>query len=85
MSNWDSKYKWDFPLAGSSDDVGFNDAGIGMFKSQPYPSLAKEIIQNVLDARGEKVSESEPVKVKFSRIEIDRDDIPGGGTNLRKQ
>lgn len=78
MSNWDSKYKWDFPLAGSSDDVGFNDAGIGMFKSQPYPSLAKEIIQNVLDARGEKVSESEPVKVKFSRIEIDRDDIPGG-------
>lgn len=77
MEKWNSKYEWDFPLAGSGDDVGYNEAGIGMFKSQPYPSLAKEIIQNVLDARGTKISGEEPVVVKFSRIEVDRDDIPG--------
>lgn len=77
MSSWNPDYKWDFPMAGSGDDVGFNEAGIGMFKSQPYPSLAKEIIQNVLDARGTTISEDMPVKVKFSRTEIDRDDVPG--------
>lgn len=77
MSNWSPDYKWDFPKAGSGDDVGFNEAGIGMFKSQPYPSLAKEIIQNVLDARGRTISDETPVKVKFSRMEIDRDDVPG--------
>ena len=77
MNKWNSKYKWDFPLAYSGDDVGYNEAGIGMFKSQPYPSLAKEIIQNVLDARSTKISNDDPVIVKFSRIEMGRDDIPG--------
>jgi len=74
---WNADYQWDFPLAGSGDDVGFNETGIGMFKSQPYPSLAKEIIQNVLDARGTSVSDDEPVKVTFTSMEIDKDDIPG--------
>lgn len=77
MNNWNSKYGWDFPPAFSGDDVGYNEAGIGMFKSQPYPSLAKEILQNSLDARGTKVSKDQPVRVKFSRIEISADDIPG--------
>lgn len=77
MNNWSSKYRWDFPLASSGDDVGFNEAGIGIFKSQPYPSLAKEILQNSLDARGTNVTKDQPVRVKFSRIEISTDDIPG--------
>ena len=77
MSKWKPEYRWDFPLDGSGDDVGFNEAGIGMFKSQLYPSLAKEIIQNSLDARSDNVSEDQPVKVKFSLIEVARDDIPG--------
>lgn len=76
MNKWNPEYRWDFPLAGSGDDVGFNEAGIGMFKSQPYPSLAKEIIQNSLDARSDNIPEDQPVKVKFSLIEVTRDDIP---------
>ena len=77
MGGWNTKYRWDFPLAGSGDDVGFNETGIGMFKSQPYPSLAKEIIQNVLDARGNYIPEDQPVEVKFTLMEIDKNDIPG--------
>jgi hypothetical protein len=77
MNKWNSECKWDFPLAGSGDDVGFNEAGIGMFKSQPYLSLAKEILQNSLDARAENVPAGLPVRVKFSRIEVSVNDIPG--------
>lgn len=77
MSKWNSECRWDYPLAGSGDDVGFNEAGIGMFKSQPYLSLAKEILQNSLDARGKNVPDGQPVRVKFSRIEVSVDDIPG--------
>lgn len=77
MSNWNSKYKWDFPLRYSGEDVGVNDSGFRMFKSQPYHSLAKEILQNSLDAHNDELPQNKPVKVKFSYVEISRDDIPG--------
>lgn len=77
MSNWNEKYTWAFPLAGSSEDQGFNHPGIDMFASVPYVGVTKEIIQNVLDARDKSLSPELPVKVCFEAIEIDVDDIPG--------
>lgn len=35
----------DFSDLGSSDKVGVNESGIGIFKRQPYKGLAKEILQ----------------------------------------
>ena len=77
MSNWNEKYTWAFPLAGSSEDQGFNHPGIDMFASMPYVGVTKEIIQNVLDARDKSLPSEIPVKVCFEAIEIDVDDIPG--------
>lgn len=76
MFHWDSKYKWVFSDLGGSDKVGVNDAGIGIFKRQPYKGLAKEICQNVTDAKNKDLPKDTPVKVRFELIYIDRDDIP---------
>ena len=77
MSNWNEKYTWAFPLAGTSEDQGFNHPGIDMFASMPYVGVTKEIIQNVLDARDKTLPQEVPVKVAFEAMEIDVDDIPG--------
>ena len=77
MSNWNEKYTWAFPLAGTSEDQGFNHPGIDMFASMPYVGVTKEIIQNVLDARDQTLPQEVPVKVVFEAMEIDIDDIPG--------
>lgn len=77
MFKWDDKYQWVFSDLGAADMVGVNEAGIGIFKRQPYKGLAKEILQNVLDAKDETLGEDIPVKAKFELIYVDRDDIPG--------
>ncbi len=41
---WNEKYKWCFSPLGTGDKVGVNNAGIGIFKKQPYIGLAKEIL-----------------------------------------
>jgi len=76
MFLWNSNYKWIFSNLGAADKVGVNDAGIGIFKRQPYKGLAKEILQNVTDAKDDSLPESIPVKARFELIYIDRDDIP---------
>lgn len=76
MFAWQEKYRWIFSELGAADKVGVNDAGIGIFKRQPYKGLAKEILQNVTDAKDDNLPESVPVKAKFELIYVDRDDIP---------
>ena len=76
MFKWREKYKWIFSDLGASDGVGINDSGIGIFKRQPYKGLAKEILQNVTDAKDISLGNDVPVKAKFELIYIDRDDIP---------
>ena len=49
MFKWKNNYKWIFSELGADDKVGVNDAGIGIFKRQPYKGLAKEILQNDLE------------------------------------
>lgn len=76
MFFWKNNYKWIFSDLGAADKVGVNDAGIGIFKRQPYKGLAKEILQNVTDAKDDSLPEEIPVKARFELIYIDRDDIP---------
>ena len=77
MFQWKDKYQWTFSDLGSSDKVGVNESGIGIFKRQPYKGLAKEILQNVTDAKNPNLSEEVTVSVKIELIYVDLEDIPG--------
>ena len=72
---WKEKYEWCFSPLGTGDKVGVNNAGIGIFKKQPYIGLAKEILQNVIDAKDDSVAG--PAKACFEVIRIPRSEIPG--------
>ena len=75
-TTWDNKkYKWVFSPLGTGDKVGVNNAGIGIFKKQPYIGLAKEILQNVIDAKDPDIDE--PAKACFEVLRIPRNEIPG--------
>lgn len=59
---------WSFPPTGGGAIDGFNDSGIAHFKGSPMSSLARETIQNSLDARR---SAAEPVHVSFELVKLD--------------
>ena len=59
---------WRFPPTGGGKADGWNDPGIAHFGGSPEVSLARETIQNSLDAR---VDEEEPVIVEFEIRELD--------------
>lgn len=73
-SAWNEKYKWCFGPLYTGDKVGVNNAGIGIFKKQPYKGLAKEILQNVIDAKNPDINE--PARARFEIIRINRNEIP---------
>lgn len=64
---------WHFPSSGGGSDDGFNDAGIETYTGAPFEGLAREIIQNSLDAS---IDGKSKVTVKFELIEIKRDEFP---------
>ena len=76
MFQWKDNYQWIFSDLGAADKVGVNESGIGIFKRQPYKGLAKEILQNVTDAKNTLLPEETPVRAKFELIYVDREDIP---------
>ena len=68
---------WFFPESSAGEFDGFNDAGIEFFAGSPYSYIAREVIQNSLDAAkslGEPASV--PVKVAFDLVEINKSDFP---------
>lgn len=68
--------RWDFPLLGTSSVRGTNDAAITMFKgSGDMDGLAREVGQNSLDARRKDLPDGKPVTLKFSLVNIKRDDF----------
>lgn len=67
-----SKIGWRFPPTGGGQGAGFNDSGIAHFSGLPLPSLAREILQNSLDARDK---QGEPVHVDFELIPLAPGDI----------
>lgn len=62
---------WHFPDANGGQTQGFNDSSIDTFKGSRLQSLIRETIQNSLDAR---ISESSPIRVDYSFIEVDKKD-----------
>jgi hypothetical protein len=65
---------WVFPRNDGGRDSGFHDAGVETFKGNFTRYLARELIQNSLDAR---LDPSKPVHVKFEVLTLDRKEIPG--------
>ena len=71
-----NKIGWNFPPTGGGVETGINDAGIVTFDGAPLSSLAREVIQNSLDARADPEL---PVHIAFELREIDPSDIAGEG------
>ena len=59
-----AEYKWHFPKTEGGVEQGFEDSSMSYFKSDPHHYIARETIQNALDARDES-KEGEPVVVEF--------------------
>lgn len=74
MSN-DKKKKWDFPASGYSDVHGFDTSDMETFRKDPIAALARESVQNSIDAKNCNVDG--PVIVEFIPMEIAVTDIPG--------
>ncbi len=77
MFEWNDDYKWMFEKGAISDFVGPNDANTGIFEGHPYRGLAKEILQNSLDAKNPALPDSEPVIVEFALFDVPAGEIPG--------
>lgn len=67
---------WKFPPTNGGLADGFNDTGMAHFSGNPLASLAREIIQNSLDAR-DPTTGGVPVHVSFEIQEIERRDALG--------
>ena len=63
---------WRFPPTNGGRVDGFNDPGIAHFTGAPLPSLARETIQNSLDAS---LALDEPVHVSFELIYLHPGDV----------
>lgn len=67
-----NKIGWRFPPTNGGRSDGFNDPGIAHFSGALLSSLARETIQNSLDAKG---TLSEPVHVSFELIYLRPTDV----------
>jgi hypothetical protein len=65
--------KWSFARNDGGRDSGLHDAGVETFKGNFDRYLAREMIQNSLDARQ---GPDKPVLVKFELLQLRRDEIP---------
>lgn len=69
------KIGWNFPVNDDGQESGFNDPGIETFKDNPLSNVAREVLQNSLDARDE--ASSKPVEVHFQKLELPTSEFPG--------
>lgn len=67
-----SEVGWKFPPTNGGKEDGWNDPGIANFTGAPLSSLARETIQNSLDARN---SEAAPVEVVFELLTLNPAEI----------
>ncbi|MCY3567322.1 MAG: hypothetical protein OXH38_01745 [Chloroflexi bacterium] len=65
---------WKFPRTDGGVESGINDAGIVTFDGAPLPSLAREVIQNSVDARD---NLAEPVHITFELRPVPTSEIGG--------
>src|ERR1700722_19273820 len=66
-----SEVGWEFPIDAADQWQGFNDPGIEHFRGNPIGSLAREMIQNSLDAPS-----GSPVSVSFQLRDVPIKEIP---------
>ncbi len=66
--------KWVFPENNGGQESGFHDPGVETFKGNFDRFLARESIQNSIDAAA---SASTPVRVEFARSVVRKTDVPG--------
>ena len=64
--------KWRFPSNDHGQNYGINDTGVVDFQSDPMKFLAREILQNSLDA-----AISFPITIEFKSFEISMSEMPG--------
>lgn len=72
MSN--SNFAWHFPSTDNGDEDGINDSLREMFEGNHEWYVARESIQNSIDARKDK---SNPVMVRFERKDLPVQQLPG--------
>ena len=65
---------WKFPPTGGGVEGGYNHGGMTHFQGDRFAGLAREAIQNSLDARK---SDDRPVHVTFEVKRLSRKDLPG--------
>lgn len=70
------KYGWHFPTSDGGEEDGVNDSGLEMFEGDHAYFLAREIIQNSIDARR---PESPFVEVHFHVKHLDLSSFPAWG------
>ncbi|MGE8206031.1 hypothetical protein ACQKP0_15920 [Heyndrickxia sp. NPDC080065] len=68
-----TKIGWQFPKTNWGSEGGKNDPGLETFRGNPYPSLAREPIQNSIDAHDKS---DNPVRVEFSVFKIAKEEFP---------
>ncbi len=73
LKNW--KIGWNFPVNDDGQENGLNDPGIETFKDNPLSSLAREVLQNSLDAADGKAQR--PVEVHFQKLDVSASEFPG--------
>lgn len=66
--------KWKFPLTNGGQEDGFNDPGVNTFVGDFEKYVAREAIQNVLDA---KRPDEEAVRIHFDRRSLKKNELPG--------
>ena len=66
--------KWWFAPAKHGEVKGENTGDKEIFKKDTYVSLAREVLQNSIDARD---SDEEPVDIRFKEFTIHKNEIPG--------
>ncbi len=70
----DNDIGWNFPPTGGGVQDGLNNPGAAHFKGNRLHHLAREILQNSLDARD---NPNAPVSVVFELVELDRKAVRG--------
>lgn len=73
MTSKSNPFDWKFPSTGGGEEDGVNDAGLEMFEGDHAAFLAREVIQNSIDARR---SECSSVVVRFRLATLKLDDFP---------
>ncbi len=68
----DSKIGWRFPPTNGGVSTGINDPGMAHFTGQPLASLARETIQNSLDAQ---LEQDQAVHVSFELLDFNLDEV----------